>query len=95
MRSSILLWVIVIPGAVATTVFALFAWKDWVALQAAYQHFEEVVQSSPDTPLLFIAEAKQNIHRINLFAEGVWALLAAIYMAVGLTGLCLQSKRNP
>ncbi len=30
----------------------------------------------------------QNIHRINLFADGTWFLLAGVIFAIGLHGLC-------
>ncbi|HVF84450.1 MAG TPA: hypothetical protein VM821_00600 [Abditibacteriaceae bacterium] len=46
--------------------------------------------------VLFVAEANQNIHRVNLFADVVWALLGAILAAIGLHGLCanVQQSKN-
>lgn len=89
MRRGVLLQGVVLPGVVGVIVFGYFALQDWAALQAAYRHFEEVAKSSPDTTTLLIAEAKQNVHRLNLFAEGVWTLLSAILAAIGLHGLCV------
>jgi hypothetical protein len=44
-------------------------------------------------PTLFVAEAQQNIHRINLFADVVWALLGAIVGAIGIHGLCVNQQK--
>jgi hypothetical protein len=95
----IALLIVVLAGLVGVAVFGWSALKDWGALRAAYAQFDTVAQSSTDMPTLFIAEAKQNIHRINLFADGVWTLLSAILAAIGLHGLCLMpvptSGRRP
>lgn len=96
MRRPLLLLLVVLPGAIGVVVFGNAALQDWAALRQAYRHFDEVAHSSPDTTALLIAEAKQNIHRINLFAEGVWTLLSAILAAIGLHGLCLLAgKQEP
>ena len=71
-----------------------YALLDWVALQRAYAQFESVARSSPDMSTLFIAEAKQNIHRVNLFADGVWTLLGAILAGIGIHGLCVGVDRE-
>ena len=64
------LWGIVAAGILGVVVFGAWSFKDWNALQKAYQEFEMVASQSHDLPIIAIAEAKQNIHRINLFAEG-------------------------
>jgi ABC-type anion transport system duplicated permease subunit len=94
MRSRLVFVIVVVPGGIGAILFAAYAWQDWIALQRSYQHFETIAQYSTDMSELFIAEAKQNIHRMNLFAEGVWALLSAIYAAIGLVG-CHLPARNP
>ncbi|NJO19564.1 MAG: hypothetical protein HC838_05160, partial [Spirulinaceae cyanobacterium RM2_2_10] len=43
---------------------------------------------------LFAAEAQQNIHRLNLFAEGVWVLQSATLAAIALHGLCTVPRRR-
>lgn len=78
---------LVIPGIVGVTVFGYFAFIDWIALQEAYDVFEKAVQQSASLETLFATEAQQNIHRVNLFAEGVWTLLSAILAAIGIHGL--------
>lgn len=84
----LLLLLTVLPGLVGVVVFGYYALADWSALQAAYRHYAQVAVNSPDLRAVFVAEAQQNIHRINLFADGVWALLSALLGAVGLHGLC-------
>ena len=85
---------LVLPGAFCFAFCMYFALKDWAALQNAYANFAHVAATSSDMSLLFVAEAKQNIHRINLFADGVWALLGAIVAAIGIHGLCVNSERQ-
>ena len=92
-RQRLLLLVLIVPG-IAGFVFCLYyALLDWAALQKAYTQFERIASSSRDQSTLFIAEAKQNIHRINLFADVVWALLCAVIAAIGIHGLCLMAPK--
>jgi hypothetical protein len=93
-RILLLAAVIVFPGLVGIVVFGYYALIDWATLQKAYQHFAEVVASSPTIEKLFTAATQQNIHRINLFADGVWALLSAIFAAIGLHGICTVPHRS-
>ncbi len=83
----LLLLLTVLPGLAGVVVFSYYALVDWSALQSAYAHFEQVASKSPEMRTVFVAEAEQNIHRLNLFADGVWALLSAILGAIGLHGL--------
>lgn len=70
-----------------------YALQDWAELQKAYANFARVTNTSSSMNVLFVAEAKQNIHRINLFADVVWALLGAIIAAIGIHGLCVNSQK--
>lgn len=93
MRSFLLALLLILPGVAGVAVFAYYALIDWNALQQAYGRFAEVTRTSSDLQAVFVAEAEQNIHRLNLFAEGVWALLSAILAAIGLHGICTQPRR--
>jgi len=84
----LLLLVLVLPGLAGVIVFGHYAFVDWKALQEAYHFYQRVALSDSDMRQLYVAETDQNIHRINLFANGVWALLSAILGAVGLVGIC-------
>jgi hypothetical protein len=93
MKLALLLLLTVVPGVAGVAVFGYYALQDWDALQLDYSEFKRVVQSSADLSTLFKAEAAQNIHRVNLFADGVWALLSAILGAIGIHGMYVDSKR--
>jgi hypothetical protein len=77
----------ILPGMVGVAVFGYSALVDWDALQKAYNTFASVAQIKPNLETLFVAEAQQNIHRVNLFADGVWTLLSAILASIGLHGV--------
>lgn len=94
MRHIILPLFTIVPGVAGLLIFGYFALIDWNALQQAYQYFSEVAQSSSSLEKLFVAEAAQNVHRINLFAEGVWALLSGILASIGLHGVHTNSSRK-
>lgn len=86
---------LVVPGVLGATVFGFYALIDWAALQQAYQQFEMVQEQSADLSTLFARATQQNIHRINLFAEGVWFLLSTMIAAIGLHGMAtIPPSRN-
>ena len=78
----------VIPGLTGVFVFGYFALQDWGQLQRDYSYFTALVEQSSTLEALFVAEAQQNVHRINLMADGIWTLLSAILAAIGLHGIC-------
>lgn len=91
-RTVLLLLFTTLPGIVGVLIFGFYALQDWNQLQQDYQHFGAVIEQSPLMEALFIAEAQQNIHRINLMADGIWTLLIWILAAIGLHGAC-QPRR--
>lgn len=94
MRQWVLFLGLVVPGMVCFVVCMYYALSDWAELQKAYAHFAHTVSTSSSMSTLFVAESKQNIHRINLFADVVWALLGAIIAAIGIHGLCVNSQNQ-
>jgi hypothetical protein len=83
-----LLFVLLIVRACRFRVLYVYALQDWAILQGAQEHFRRVAARPTTFSALFVAEAQQNTHRINLFADVVWALLGAIIAAIGIHGLC-------
>lgn len=83
------LWVITALGILSALVSSYFLFRDWAALNQAYARFEGLVMSAADLRSLFIADARQNVFRINGFADGIGVLLGAILAAIGAHGLCL------
>lgn len=94
MRRWTLMLLAILPGLLVVTGAGYGALVDWAALRAAYARFEAVSRGSGDMRALFIAEAHQNIHRINLFADGVWMLLGAIPATIGVLGLCIIETKK-
>lgn len=94
LRQWLLFLLLVLPGVCCFLICMYYALQDWAALQKAYANFDRVAGTSSDMSTLIVAEAKQNIHRINLFADGVWALLGAIIAAIGIHGLCVTSYKQ-
>ncbi|MEO0536849.1 MAG: hypothetical protein AAF215_23680 [Cyanobacteria bacterium P01_A01_bin.123] len=88
------LFLVVSLGVAGSVVFTYYAFIDWALLDDAYLNFSNIAQNSPELTTLFTAEAEQNIHRINLFAEGVWALQSAVFAAIGLHGICTAAGRS-
>ena len=87
------LFIVASLGMAGVLIFGYYALIDWNALQAAYANFTKVASNPSDLATLFAAEAQQNIHRLNLFAEGVWVLQSAIFAAIGLHGICTSARR--
>ncbi|HEY3330457.1 MAG TPA: hypothetical protein VGK19_10580 [Capsulimonadaceae bacterium] len=84
----------VVPGVIGVAVFGYYALVDWQALKVAYQHYSIIEASGGTMRALFAAESRQNIHRINLLADGTWTLLSAILAAIGLHGLSIPYRET-
>ena len=78
-------WLFFVLGLTGMAVCFYYAALDWRELQRAHAFFVSV--AGADLKTVFIAESKQNIHRINLFADGVWALLSAILSVLCALGI--------
>lgn len=95
MRSLVLLLAVVLPGTAATSLSTYYLLPEWVVLDASYKYYEQVAKSPSSTMRdLFIADAAQNRHRINWFAEGVGVLLGGAITAIGIHGMCTLPKRT-
>jgi hypothetical protein len=94
LRHQLLIVLVILPGVLGIVVFGYYALIDWQSLQKAYGYFNTVVQNKASLETLFVAEAQQNIHRINLFADGVWTLLSAVIAAIGIHGICTVPRRS-
>jgi hypothetical protein len=94
LRRQLLLVSLLLPGISGVIGFGYYTLIDWQSLQKAYGYFNTVAQNKAALEILFVAEAQQNIHRINLFADGVWTLLSGIIASIGLHGICTISHRS-
>jgi len=82
-------------GPTATLVSGYNLLHDWAALRIAFTRFEQLAARPASLNALFVAEARQNLYRLNCFAYGAGVLLGAILAAIGLHGLCLLPMRCP
>jgi hypothetical protein len=85
-----MLFVMAALGLVEVAFFGYFTLQDWAALQKNYAQFARLTPQSSVAAIL-LADARQNIHRIN-FADGTWTLLCAIITAIGVHGLAVTKK---
>ena len=93
MKHGVLWLVLVLPGVLGFVIFGVYAVIDYAALMQAYGEFARAARGG-DSTAIFVANASQNIHRINVFAEGVWSLLSALIAAVGIHGLCVMRREE-
>lgn len=86
----ILLAGIVFAGLCGVVFFGYYTLQDFALLRRAFAALEALIAHDADMKAIFIAEARQNAHRINVFADATWALLCAILAVIGLHGLALS-----
>lgn len=94
-KSVIILVFLVLPGFAASALSAYYLLPEWVALERHHTYYQTLSQSPSATMRdLSIAQAAENRHRINCFAEGVGVLLGGIIAAIGIHGLCTLPHKN-
>ena len=80
---------VILPGFVVASYSSYNTLVDWAALDVAHRQYVSVAKSANSTLKdLAIAEAAENRHRINCFAEGVGVLLGGVIVAIGVHGIC-------
>jgi len=93
MRRWTVVLLLVVPGIAVVVLCAMMMASDYAQLGLADQQFRHLTASGAPLRELFIAEARQNAHRMNVFAEGVWGLLGALLAGLGLHAL-VSSRRD-
>lgn len=94
LRRIVLVLLLLLPGLIGVMIFGYVALNDWGALQIAYAKYAAVAKGG-SVAALTVAYNAQAIHRINLFADGVWTLLAAVLAGIGVHGLCVMPVTQP
>lgn len=84
---------VLLPGALGTLFFAYFTSIDYAELRRAYAAFERASRSA-DLRAITMAEAHQNIHRINVFADGVWTLMCLLLFGMGVCAWYLGERKE-
>lgn len=85
MRRALLVSLVFLPATAAFVLCAVMLVTDYAALVEATAHFQHLAANPSTTPAAMIAAATgQDIHRINVFADGTWGLLSVIWFTLGL-----------
>jgi hypothetical protein len=84
-----LLLLVVVPGIMTAMISLFYLFPEWQALDRSYQNYVRIVKS-PNSKVqdILIAEAAENRHRINCFAEGIGVLLGIVIISIGVHGIC-------
>jgi hypothetical protein len=94
-RSTAFVLTSILPGALATIASGYYLFPDWAALDNAHRNLDRVAQSNPSVQALIVAQAAEERHRINCFAEGMGVLVGGIWMAIGVHGICTMPRSAP
>ncbi|MBD2578474.1 hypothetical protein [Oscillatoria sp. FACHB-1406] len=79
---------VILPGFGISGISAYSLLPEWKALTASYQNYE-TLSKKPNATVqqLAIAQAAENRHRINCFAEGTGVLFGWTIASIGLHGI--------
>jgi hypothetical protein len=94
MRPTALVLTSIVPGLAATIASGYYLFPDWAALDNAHRNLTKIAESNPSVQALIVAQAAEDRHRINCFAEGMGVLAGGIWLAIGVHGLCLLPKNR-
>lgn len=91
-----LLILIVFPGAALTGISTYYLFPEWVVLDKSHQNYQRLAQVTTSSVRdLDLAQAAENRHRLNCFAEGIGVLLGGVVVAIGIHGICtLPQERH-
>lgn len=91
---SLLLFLVVLPGVACVGISTYYLFPEWKTLEDSYTQYQKLVRSNAPVRELSIAQAAENRHRINCFAEGVGVLLGLTISSIGVHGLCTLPKQS-
>ncbi|MBI5830997.1 MAG: hypothetical protein HZB16_01630 [Armatimonadetes bacterium] len=85
MHRSVIIGLVLLPATAAFALSVVMLVSDYGLLVEATERFTRLA-SNPSTgaPAMIAASTGQDMHRINVFADGTWALLSAIWFTLGL-----------
>lgn len=95
LRVLVLLVLVVFPGATFLGISSFYLIPEWAVLTESYQNYQILSTSGASERDLAIAQAAENRHRLNCFAEGVGVLLGGVMVAIGIHGICTLPQRLP
>lgn len=89
-----LLILVVLPGAIFTGISSFYLVPEWATLTASHQQYQALAISGASERELTIAQAAENRHRLNCFAEGIGVLLGGVIFAIGIHGICTLPRQT-
>jgi hypothetical protein len=87
MKNLLLFTLLIIPGFTGALLSGYWGYADFVRLTETERNFQQLVVSKANQRELFIAAHRENVHRLNVAAEGVWIGLGLIAVGVGIIGI--------
>jgi hypothetical protein len=80
------------PGISAIAICTYYLFPEWATLDKSHRNYQALATSGAAERELAIAQAAENRHRINCFAEGIGVLMGGIILSIGVHGLCTLPK---
>jgi hypothetical protein len=72
-----------------------YLFPEWDTLGKSYQNYQRLAQAPGSSVRdLGVAQAAENRHRLNCFAEGIGVLLGGVIVSVGLHGICTLPRQR-
>ncbi len=94
-RVLVLLALVVLPGAAFMGVSTYYLFPEWDTLGKSVQNDQKLAQApASSVRALSVAQAAENRHRLNCFAEGIGVLLGGVIVSVGIHGICTLSRQR-
>ena len=90
MKNLVFFTLLIVPGLTGALLSSYWGYTDWIRLTEAERNFQQLVVSKANQRELFIAAHRENIHRLNVAAEGCWMGLGAIVVGIGAIGIIHQ-----
>jgi hypothetical protein len=87
MKNFVFFTLLIIPGFTGALLSGYWGYADFIRLTEAEHNFQQLVVQKANQRELFIAAHRENIHRLNVAAEGVWIGLGLITAGVGIVGM--------
>ena len=87
MKNLVFLTLLIIPGFTGVLLSGYWGYADFVRLTETERNFQKLVINKANQRELFIAAHRENVHRLNVAAEGVWMGLGLIAVGVGIIGI--------
>ncbi|HEY9894644.1 MAG TPA: hypothetical protein V6D34_04405 [Candidatus Sericytochromatia bacterium] len=90
-----LLVLVVLLGAMFTAVSTDYLFPEWVVLGTSYQNDQTLAQRTTTSVRdVNVAQAAENRHQLNCFAEGVGVLLGGVITSIDLHGICTLPRQQ-